>query len=233
MAFRYVFRGKTYDHRSLSAVPAFHDLDAPAFALGPALGPDDVKTVHVFERQTLLEKWIEANGRAELRDALAGIRAGVRRARTAERGDQADLRRRQTTLAARIADDLRDLAGATGLPANSRRLFLRATSKSSVLEGAVFDPAWVFTGANFTGSSLGATVPLPDLSWFPGMNNSITSLHALGICILHSNTWFRGASLWAVGAPYIGIANLAAVVPTFGALPNFNNATSSLYAYAY
>ncbi|MGE0725478.1 MAG: hypothetical protein AB7O45_13965, partial [Alphaproteobacteria bacterium] len=140
MALRYAFRGKVLTAAALTAEPGYQRLAAPVFVHGPGL--PDRTTVHVFETEAALATWAKGRAAGPLRAALPAIRSGIRRARAAEKGDHAALRRRQETLARRIADDLGALRAATGLAANSRALFLRATSKAAVLEGAVFDPAW-------------------------------------------------------------------------------------------
>ena len=139
--------------------------------------------------------------------------------------DLAFVKKRQLATAERIEEDLRQLAKETGLKYGSKELFLRATRDSRILEGQVFDPALLYTGANFVGNSLGAAMPLPDLTWWPGMNNSITSVQMLGACILYRGTYFRGSSLWLLGVPYFQVASLAGT--------SFNNAASSVYAHVY
>jgi hypothetical protein len=47
----------------------------------------------------------------------------------------------------------------------------------------------------------------------------------LGVCVLFTQTLFRGNSLWLIGAPYMQVASLAGT--------GFNNAASSAYVYLY
>ena len=120
----------------------------------------------------------------------------------------------------RIEADLRELSKRTGLPWGSREIFLRATAKADPLEGEIFDPAILWTGAGFTGSSLPVFYPgIPDLSWV-GRNNTTSAVQVGGIVALFNLTWFRGASLMVFGLPYFQIPNLATV--------GFNNVTSSV-----
>ena len=75
---------------------------------------------------------------------------------------------------------MRELATRTGLAWGSKELFLRATAKADPLEGEVFDPAMLFTGAGFTGNALGVAYPgVPNLGWFFGMNNAVSSVQVL------------------------------------------------------
>jgi hypothetical protein len=161
------------------------------------------------------------------------LKKGVAEARKAEKGDHAVLRKLQVALSRRVKKEYEQVAARTGPAIDSEELFLRATTKAPVLEGPVFDPACLYTGAGFTGSLMCAATPLPDLRWFPGFNNTITLVRTAGVCVLYSGTWFRGSALVLVGVPVIALANLALVAPATGALANFNNVTSSVYSYLY
>jgi hypothetical protein len=228
MALKYRFEGSTYTREKLSASKRFARLKEPVIALGPGLPERNV--AYVFEKMQAL---YAAAPRMKLGHVFDKLKKGVAEARKAKKGDLTALKARQVALARRIKKDYEELAARTGLDLDSAQLFLRATTKAPVLEGSVFDPACVYTLAGFNGSYMCVGVPLPDLTWFPGFNNNISSVRAAGACILYSGTWFGGAALVLVGLPVIGIANLALVAPTTGAFANFNNITSSVYAYLY
>jgi len=228
MALKYCFQGAIYSRKTLSELDGLTRLKEPVMALGPGLPERNM--AYVFENMKAL---YAAAPQLKLDHVLAKLRKGVTEARRSQNGDLTGLAARQTALAKRIKKDYEALAGRTGFPLDSEQLFLRATTKANPLEGPVFDPACVYTGVGFTGSYMCAGVPLPDLTWFPGFNNTISSVRAAGACILYSGTWFGGAALVLVGLPVIAVANLTAVTPTIGALANFNNVTSSVYAYLY
>lgn len=228
MALKYRFDGSTYTREKLSALRSFTRLKEPVLALGPGL--PDRNVAYAFKNMAAL---YAAAPRMKLGPVFEKLKKGVAEARKASKGDLRALKARQIALAQRIKKDYEDLAARTGLPLDSEQLFLRATTKAPVLEGPVFDPACVYTGAGFTGSFMCVGVPLANLTWFPGFNNTITSVRAAGVCVLYSGTWFRGSALVLVGLPLIALTNLALVTPTVGALANFNNVTSSVYAYLY
>jgi hypothetical protein len=212
------FNGKTYTIDELKALPEFAKAGDSVIAHGPGLSTND--EAFAFTTEPELKDWVE---KQPIGKQLEGLFEKLGKARTEASGDLSLIKKRQIAKAKRVEEDLRSLAEETGLKYGSEELFLRATRDSRILEGPVFDPASLYTGSNFTGNSLGAAVPLPNLSWFAGMNNSITSVQVLGVCILYTQTLFGGPALWLVGAPYYQIANLAGT--------GFNNAASSAYVY--
>jgi hypothetical protein len=114
---------------------------------------------------------------------------------------------------------MRNLAQHTGLPINSRELFLRATVKADPLTGPIFDPAVLHTFAGFTGLNFFIGYPgHPNFGWVTGLNNNVSSLRGAGALGLFSGTWFNGASRLFLG-PFFSNANLATV--------GFNNSASS------
>ena len=228
MEYRFRFEGSTYSRDKISSLSRFTRLKAPVIAFGP--GMPSGKIVYAFHH---MRAFLAAAAEMKMGHVFDKLKKGIAEARRVEKGDHAELKKVQVALARRVKKDYEQLAARSGLPVDSQELFLRATTKAPVLEGPVFDPACLFTGAAFTGSFMCAAVPLPDLSWFPGFNNTITSVRAAGVCVLHAGTWFRGSALVLVGLPLIAVANLALIAPTTGALANMNNVTSSVYAYLY
>lgn len=228
MVLKYRFEGSTYSREKLSASNRFALLKEPVIALGPGMPERNV--AYVFQNMRSLHA---AAPTMKLGVVFDKLKKGVAEARKSENGDFTALKARQIALAQRVKKDYEKLATRTGLPIDSQELFLRATTKAPVLDGPVFDPACVYTAAGYTGSYMCVAVPIPDLSWFPGFNNTVTSVRAAGACILYSGTWFRGAALVLVGLPVVAVANLTLVAPTTGALANFNNVASSVYSYVY
>lgn len=228
MALSYMFEGSRHTRTSLSASSRYTRLKEPVIVLGPGMPQRNL--AYVFDN---IKAFYAATSRMKMGHIFDKLKRGITEAQKAEKGDLTPIKTRQIALARRIKNDYKKLAARTGFPLNSQKLFLQATTKAPVLEGPVFDPSCVFTGPNFTGNFMCVGVPLPDLSFFAGFNNSITSVRAAGICVLFSHTWFRGASLVLVGLPIIAIANLASVAPTTGAFANFNDITSSIYLYLF
>ena len=212
------FNGGTYTIDELKAMPEFAKDRNSVIAHGPGLSKEE--EAFAFATESEFKDWVEKQPSGK---QLEGLFEKLVQARAEAAGDLTLVKKRQLAKVKRIEEDLRDLAKETGLEYGSKELFLRATRDSKILEGPVFDPASLFTGANFSGNSIGAAVPLPDLSWWPGMNNSVTSVRVLGVCILYNGTWFNGASRWLVGAPYFEVASLAGT--------GFNNVASSAYVY--
>ena len=72
----------------------------------------------------------------------------------------------------------------------------------------------------FTGNTLGVAYPgVPNLGWFSGMNNAVSSVQVLGVVALLNLTYFGGASRVSAGAPYFQITNLGTI--------GFHNVASS------
>jgi len=214
------FDKKTYTPDDLQAVTEFSQAPDSVIAHGPGLSKDH--EAFAFASESEFRGWI---AKQPIGNQLNETFNKLATARSDSSGDLAEVKRRQLAKTQRVEEDLRALAQGTGLKYGSKELFLRATRDSKILEGPVFDPASLYTGANFSGNSIGAAAPLPDLSWWPTMNNSITSVQVLGVCVLYTLRFFQGSSLWLVGAPYMQIANLAGT--------GFNNAVSSVYVYLY
>ncbi|MGY1714355.1 hypothetical protein ACI78R_07845 [Geodermatophilus sp. SYSU D01106] len=225
---RYVLDDTYYSLEELASLLDRRLLRQPALACGTGLPRRDV--VYIFEDSGALEEWLLSQQKDMFAPALERLSVNREEARSVEGGDTARLRARQKAMAGRILEDLEVLSVATGQPLNSRELFVRATVQASALEGPIFDPAIVWTGPNYTGRALPVTLPYVDLTEWPEMNNSVSSLRGLGITVLYDRPFFRGASLYAVGAPFVELSDLANVSPSFGGLPNFNNRTSSINA---
>lgn len=213
---QFLYNSKTYTLQSLKKNARYIKSKTAIHAVGPGL--PDPSIVYVFDTETAFYKWTET---LRLADEFARIHKTVEQLRKFEQEDHAVLFQRQQVRLSRIREDLEELASRTGLPLNSKELFLQATLEGNPLEGSVFDPAMLYTGANFTGNALGVGLPLPNLNVFPVMNNTVSSARVLGICILCNAAWFGGARLALVGAPYFESSNLA----TLG----FNDIASSVF----
>lgn len=209
---------KTLDE--LNSDKSFRKLKTPVMATGPGL--PDGKLVYVFKNEASFYRWTKDTSRA---DDFAGLKKKVNQARRQRLKIQDDTKKRQQAYVRRIARDLRSLSKRAGLKTGSAELILKASINRDVLEPSIFDPAILFTGLNFSGSFLGVGVPLPNLAWFAGFNNTVSSLTAVGICAVWTGSWFRGPSRFFVGAPFVGINNLG----LFG----LNNNISSVVAYLY
>jgi hypothetical protein len=210
------FGKETYTIDALKAIPEFAKADNSVIAHGPGLSKK--KEAFAFTSERGFRDWL---GKQPIGKQLEGLFKQLAKARKEATGDLALLKKRQLAKTERVEQDLRQLAEETGLEYGSKELFLRATRDSKILEGPIFDPAMLYTGANFTGNSIGAAASLPDLSWWPGMNNSITSVQVLGVCILYTQTGFGGSSRALFGAPYMAVANLGGM--------GFNNVASSVF----
>lgn len=218
---QFLFNDKFYDQKGLENNSDYKTAKEPILATGPGLPDEEV--VYVFTTRVAFDAWTK---NLRLADAFDKMREDIGEARSFKGKDNTAVFKRQVTLAKRIQEDLEELSKRTGLPANSKELFLRATTQAGILEGRIFDPVMLYTVAGFTGNAVGLAVPIPDLRIFSGgFNNNVSSIQVLGICILYAGLFFGGASLFLVGAPYIEITNLG----TLG----FNNIASSVYAYLY
>jgi len=210
---KYSFNGKLYDKEDLVELKESKE---PIFAFGSGL--PDQKVIYAFKNETDLYAWARD---LPVADSFERMREGLRKARGFKDEDNTAILERQATLAKRIKEDLAELSKRTGLPANSKQLFLRATEKAGILEGRIFDPAMLFTGTGFSGNAVGLTVSAPNLAIFPGMNNTVSSVQAIGVCRLFAGTFFQGASRLLLGLPYIQNSNLTTI--------GFNNVTSSVF----
>lgn len=228
MEHKFLFEGAIYSRAKISSLSRFTRLKEPVIAFGPGM-----PSRHVVYAYGNMRAFLAAASDMKLGHVFDKLNKGVAEARNEETSDHAVLRKLQVARSRRVKKEYELLAARTGLAVDSEALFLRATTKAPVLEGPVFDPACLYTGAGFTGSYMCAASPMPDLRWFPGFNNTITSVRAAGVCVLYSGAWFRGSALVLVGVPVIAVANLSLVAPTTGALANFNNVTSSVYVYLY
>jgi hypothetical protein len=207
---------KRLELTDLVADPGFARLTDSVVALGTGLPERGV--AFAFRNWT---EFVQFAGRTKFGDAVVDMASRRRTLAKRSGGDLSAAIARRVRVAERIETDLRELSARTGLAWGSKELFLRATIKADPLEGEIFDPSMLFTGAGFAGSAVAAVYPgIPDLSWLPGMNNRVTSVQIMGVVGLFNRTWFRGASRILFGAPYFQIANLATI--------GFNNVTSSV-----
>jgi len=210
-----VFNKKRIDFTALDADADFKQLAEPVVALGPGLPESGV----AFAFRDWKE-FVTFAKRTKAADQIASLDEQRRKLRKRSNEDSSTIAALQKLKAERIETDLRELATRTGLAWGSKELFLRATAKADPLEGEVFDPAMLFTGAGFTGNALGVAYPgVPNLGWFFGMNNAVSSVQVLGVVALFNLTYFRGASRVLAGAPYFQITNLGTI--------GFNNVASS------
>jgi hypothetical protein len=212
------FRNKDYTEGELKKNPVFAKAKDYVIAVGPGLNKGEGAFAFASEKE-----FINWSRKRPVGKSIAAMYKDIGLARKEEGKNTAYIRARQIEKATRVANDLRALAKQTGLRLNSKALFLRATTKTMKAEGPIFDPVGLYTGTGFTGNSLGAAIPLPNLNWWPGLNNTISSVQILGACILYSGTFFSGASRVLIGVPYMQITNLANI--------GFNNVTSSVYVY--
>src|SRR5262245_20969958 len=211
-----VYGRKRVDFKMLEVDPDFARLPEPVIALGSGLPEKNV--AFAFRDWRELVKFAAKTQAAE---RIASMDERRRKLRKRSGEDTTSLAARLKLKAERIESDMRDLAERTQLAWGSKELFLRATTKADPLEGPIFDPSMLFTGVGFTGSALGVVYPgLPDLSWFPGMNNAVSSVQIVGVVGLFNNTWFGGISRVLVGIPFFQLANLGII--------GFNNLTSSV-----
>lgn len=211
-----IFGKKRLDLGTLQADTDFQGLKESVVAIGAGL-PERAMAFAFKDWKAMLQ----FSKRSEFAETIADM--DERRRKLSKRSGEnltAIIARRQL-VTKRIEADMRELSKRTGLPWGSRELFLRATANADPLEGEIFDPAILWTGAGFTGASLPVFYPgIPDLSWFPGKNNTTSAVQVAGIVALFNLTWFRGASLMVFGLPFFQIPNLATV--------GFNNVTSSV-----
>jgi hypothetical protein len=204
------------DFKVLEADPDFKRLAEPIIALGAGLPEKGV--AFAFQNWSEFVKFTKGTQAAE---KIANIDERRRKLRKRNAEDTIGIAERLKRKADRIDSELHDLAKRTGLAWGSKQLFLRATTKADPLEGSIFDPSILFAGFGFTGNALTVAYPgLPDLNWFPGMNNNVSSVQIVGVVGLFSNTWFRGASRVLFGLPFFQIADLRTIF--------FDNVTSSV-----
>ena len=200
----------------LETDPDFRRFPDSVIALGEEL--PEPGAAFAFQDWAAFKRFVKGTPIAE---SIAGL--DERRRKTLERGDQnveAAIARRRL-VAERIDSDLRELSERTGFPWGSKELFIQATGEADPIEGSIFDPAMLYTSANFTGSALAVVASLgaPDLGWFPGMDNAVTSIQVSGVLALYSRRWYGGSSRVFVGLPYFQVANLGSI--------GFNNIASS------
>jgi hypothetical protein len=214
-----VFKKKRIDFATLEADADFKRLSEPVVAVGSGLPESGVAFA--------FRNWKEFAAfakRTKAADQIAALDEQRRKLRRRSYEDTSAVAARQKLKAERIEADLRELAARTGLAWGSKELFLRATAKADPLEGQIFDPAMLYTGIGFTGNALGVAYPgVPNLGWFTGMNNAVSSVQVLGFAVLFAGANFGGASRVLFGAPYFQIANLGTI--------GFNNVTSSVLLY--
>jgi hypothetical protein len=211
-----VYGRKRIDYKALEADPDFKRLAEPVIALGAGLPEKNVAFVFGDWKE-----FLRFAARTQAAEQIAGMDERRRKLRKRSGEDTTAIAARLKRRAERIESELRELAEQTRLAWGSKELFIRATTKADPLEGPIFDPSMLFAGLGFTGNALGVTYPgLPDLSWFPGMNNAVSSVQIVGIVALFNNTWFRGASRLLFGFPFFQIPNLGVI--------GFNNFTSSV-----
>ena len=155
MEYKYRFEGVTYSRAKISSLSRFAQLKEPVIAFGPGMPSRNV--VYAYKN---MRAFLAATGEMKLDLVFDKLKKGVAEARKAEKGDHAVLRKLQVALSRRVKKEYEQVAVRTGLAIDSEELFLRATTKAPVLEGPVFDPACLYTGAGFTGSYMCAATPL-------------------------------------------------------------------------
>jgi hypothetical protein len=200
---KFLYKNETYTLEELNRQSSYRRLQSPILATGPDLPLQDL--VYAFSNERDFYRWTQG---LRLADKFATIQQSIKEVRQLEHLDHTHIMRRKAAQSERIAVELQELANHTGLALNSMELFLQATDKNNVLEGAIFDPAILWTGTNFTGNFLALAAHHPNLGWASVFNNSVSSIILGGMCILFENPWFRGASFWFSGVA--GYTNLGA-----------------------
>lgn len=214
---RFLYKNETYTLEALNRQTGYRRLRNPILATGPDLPLEDL--VYVFGNERDFYGW---TARLRLADKFAAMRQKIKEAQQFERRDHAHIIRRQMAQSERIAVELQELANRTGLALNSKELFLKATDKSNILEGAIFDPVILWTGVNYSGNFLALNGPIVDLRGVPGFNDNVESVLLSGICTLCADPWFRGARLMLFGA-VAGYTNLGELA--------WNNRASSVFVF--
>lgn len=211
-----VYGRKRLEFADLEADPDFKRLAEPVVALGSGLPEKGVAFAFPDWKE-----FVKFAARTEAAEKVTSMDERRRKLRRRSGGDTTAIAARLKRKTEQIETELRELATRTGLALGSKELFLRATTKADPLEGPIFDPSMLFAGVGFTGNALAVSYPgLPDLGWFPGMNNAVSTVQVVGLVALYNTTWFRGASRFLFGLPFFQIPNLAAI--------GFNNVASSV-----
>lgn len=112
-----------------------------------------------------------------------------------EKADNTYAMERQRKLTERITCELRELSERTGLKIGSKELLLKASAKSHVLEGRIFDSAILFEHWQ-TGRWLPivSSWAYPDFRWF-NFNDITSSACVFGNLVLCEDIWFRGQGI--------------------------------------
>jgi hypothetical protein len=183
-----------------TAIEAVEAAEYPVMAAGMIAN----NVVQVFKTQKAFDAWALSSCYSE---QVKQVGKNIQAARQYEKADVAAIKRRQMKIIERISEDMTELAKRTKLDPASEELFLRATSKSDLLEGPVFDPLTAFDAVG-TGGSIGAPGPFlhlpgggwPDFRWF-GWDNRISSVRISGVAVFFQNSWWSGRALWLGGFP--------------------------------
>lgn len=183
---------------------AVSDFEADRYPiLAAGLIADNV--VHAFNTQKEFEKWTESTRYLE---RIRSVETKILEAKQYEETETSAIKQRQIKVVNRIIEDMNELAERLELDPASEELFLKATSKSDVLEGPIFDPAIVFDSIGTFGSigvSGSSWLPFttgvwPDLRWFD-WNDRISSVTVSGLVVFFEHTWFAGRCLWLGAIP--------------------------------
>lgn len=158
---------------------------------------------HAFRSKKEFFSWVEGTRYA---DVVHSIEEKISQARKHQKIDHSHIEARQKKVVARVEEDMKELAERTKLEPTSEELFLRATSKSDILEGPIFDPITAFDAVGTSGVGVpGPWIHLPgggwpDFRWF-GWNDRISSLRVSGFVTLHQHIWWGGRALFLAGFP--------------------------------
>lgn len=160
--------------------------------LGVGFGPDG-NVGQAFETRAAFIKWSKG-GKSEAK--VSQIFQTIDDVRRYEKSDNARAIERQKRIATRVQGELEELSKTAKLAIGSEELLLRASTKSPILEGRIFDSALLFRDSGLHGPLLPLItgLPMPDFSWF-GFDNMLTSGIVHGMIILCTNSWYSGSGI--------------------------------------
>lgn len=202
---KFLFKEEIFTLKELEANDYFSKLKAPIMISGADL-PNE-RIVYVFENQPMLKDWIS---RTKKEGIINDILNKLPKAQKQEHDDHKWAKQKISQKSKRILNELEALSERTGLPLSSKELQKLATIDAPLIEGPVFDPAFLFAGRNLGIPllPLWSNLFLPDFNWF-GWNDSISSIFIVsGVVALYEHHWWQGRSLWLFPHPELDIYNL-------------------------
>ncbi|MHA7058073.1 hypothetical protein ACWGOQ_0012700 [Aquimarina sp. M1] len=214
---KFLFREEFFTLKELEANEVFSKLEAPIMLNGTGL-PNE-KIVYVFEDNIVLKAWATNTKTEEIIKKVLDTLPSVQ---LQEHDDHKWAKQKITQKSERIIRDLEALSKRTELPLLSRELQKLATIDAPLIEGPVFDPAFLFSHSNARGHllPLWSNLWLPNFNWL-GWNDSISSVFVVsGLLLLCEHSWWSGRSVWLFPRPDLEIHNLEA----FGLNDNVSSA---------